>query len=445
MKEIIDRVLAKIKPSDKETERMNSGIKNFVSELERKIKKNKVKAEVFVGGSSGKGTVVKQQNSSLKLGILGPRKTKSFSRRKKQDVDIFVRFIDKDEKISEMLESILKNFKHKKIHGSRDYFKVSFEKLKFEVVPVLKIKKPEEAKNVTDLSFLHVSYVRNALGISDHPKKAKLFSGVNKKMREKDLRDDIRLAKAFCYASGCYGAESYINGFSGYALELLIIYYKSFVNMIKKISKLDIKKKLVVDLEKYYKGKKIEEEMNESKLSSPIVFIDPTFKGRNVLSALSYDTFLKFQEACKKFLKKPEEKFFFKQEIEKNNFNLILQVRTSKQEGDIAGSKLWKFYNLLKVELGKNFIIKKTDFDYNDKKKADLYFKIKARKEIIFIGPPIVSVENVSNFRKKHKNCFIKNNKVYAKEKSQGIREFLNEFKTKNKSRMKEMGIVSLK
>jgi len=403
VEKILKKVLLKIKPSKKELESMSKGIEKFVKKLNEKIKKSKVKAEVFVGGSSGKGTVVK---------------------RKKQDIDIFVRFV-KDKNISEELGKLLKNFRPKKIHGSRDYFKVSFGKLNFEVVPVLKISKPEQAKNVTDLSYFHVSYV--------------------KKKIENKLEDDIRLAKAFCFANNVYGAESYIKGFSGYALELLIIYYGSFLSMIKALSKVKAReKKLVIDLEKYYKNKEeIMMEMNEAKLSSPIIFIDPTFKERNVLAGLSYETFFKFQEACEKFLKKPSEKFFFKQKIDKKKYNLILKARTNRQEGDIAGSKLWKFFKFLERELKKYFTIVREDFDYEGGKTGKLYFKIKKKNQIIIEGPPITSVENVVKFKKKHKNCFVKKGKVYAKEKSISIGKFLSNLKEINKKRMKDMGIVN--
>jgi len=399
MKKILKKVLNKITPSEKELKKMNLAIDNFVSKLEGSIKKKKIKAEVFVGGSSGKGTVVK---------------------RKKQDIDIFVRF----ESVRDIgkLEKIIP-VKKKKIHGSRDYFKVSFSGFKFEIVPVLKISKPEHAKNVTDLSYFHVSYVKRKI---------------------KDLRGDVMLAKTFCYAQGVYGAESYIRGFSGYALELLIIHYGGFIKMLRGISKIDVKKKkLVIDVERHYKNRKIEDELNESKLVSPIIFIDPTFKERNVLAGLSYETFFRFQKACKKFLKKPSEKFFEKQAIDKKKFNLILNAKTNRQEGDIAGSKLYKFFRLVERKLEKYFLIEKKEFGYDDKKTGTLYFKIKQRKKIIVPGPPITAAENVTKFRKKHKKVFKKGDKTYAIEKPMSIKSFLSDFKKKNQKIMKEMGIIN--
>ena len=45
--------------------------------------------------------------------------------------------------------------------------------------------------------------------------------------------------------------------------------------------------------------------MNESKRQNPIVLIDPTWKERNALAALSRETFEKFQESLRKFMRKP--------------------------------------------------------------------------------------------------------------------------------------------
>jgi tRNA nucleotidyltransferase (CCA-adding enzyme) len=173
--------------------------------------------------------------------------------------------------------------------------------------------------------------------------------------------------------------------------------------------------------------------------------IDPTFKERNALAGLSYETFSKFQEACKEFLKNPSERFFEKREVDKKKYNLILKAKTNKQEGDIAGSKLYKFYKLIAREMKKNFIVEKEEFEYDDKKEAKLYFKIKQKKELVLKGPHITSIENVAKFRKKHKRVFIKDSRVYAKEKSKNIKKFLSDFKKDNKRRMRDMGIIGLK
>jgi len=403
IKEIIRKQLEKIKLNKEESEKLEKETKNFINKLEENLKKRKIKADVFLGGSLAKKTILK---------------------RDKYDIDIFVRFDKKykDNEISELLGKIVRG---KRIHGSRDYFLARRKKIAFEVIPVIRINKAVEARNVTDLSYFHVSYVKNR---------------INKKL---GLADEIMLAKHFSYCQKVYGAESYIKGFSGYALELLVIYYGSFLNFIKSIAK--SKGQIIIDPEKYYKNKEeILQNLNEAKLTS-IVFVDPTFKERNALAALSRETLEKFKVVCKEFLSKPSLRFFEEKEIDRKNFNLILVARTNKQEGDIAGSKLKKFYNFLDGKLGKYFEIKARDFEYDNKKSAYLFFSVKAKKELVLFGPPIIALENVLAFKKKHKNVFIKQGRVFAKEKvSISIREFVNKFKSKNKRRMREMGIVSL-
>ena len=73
-------------------------------------------------------------------------------------------------------------------------------------------------------------------------------------IKNKSILDEIKIAKAFCYANNCYGAESYVQGFSGYALELLVYYYGGFINFLRAVSKekANNKEKIVIDIEKNY-------------------------------------------------------------------------------------------------------------------------------------------------------------------------------------------------
>lgn len=382
-------ILEKIKPKEDEIDLIKGDTEKIILSLKREIKKRKIRAEVFVGGSLAKGTLVKK---------------------KMYDIDIFVRFDKKYKEISDVLDSIIKKagIRAERIHGSRDYFKTG-GKILFEIVPVVKIKKPEEAENVTDLSYFHVSYI------------------VNQTKKNKKLADEIILAKYFCYMNDCYGAESYIRGFSGYALELLVSHYRSFMNFIKAVVK--SKEKIVLDPGRYYKNRQdILLNLNESKLQSPIVFVDPTFKERNAVAALSPETWLKFREICAKFLKNKSERYFLRREINEKEFNLVIKARTDRQAGDIAGSKLFKFYNFVLLGLEKNFSVLKKDFFYDGEKTGELYFKIKSKK-IILRGPPINKVENLSAFRQKHRGVFVKSGVAYARGKPVSVKEFLSELK----------------
>ncbi len=403
MNDILKEELKKIKADEKVLDDLKRKTSDFCQKLEKEIKKKKIKAGVFVGGSLAKGTLLK---------------------RERHDIDIFVRFDRKynDENISEILGRIVRG---RRIHGSRDYFQIKKGKIILEIVPVIKISKPGEARNVTDLSYFHVKYVKN-------------------KTKNEKIGNEILLAKSFCHAQNVYGAESYIKGFSGYALELLVIYYKGFLNFIKAIARM--KEQAVIDSSKHYKNKKqVMLEMNEAKLLSPIILVDPTFKERNALAGLSSETFARFQKVCREFLRKPRKSFFEAGKINKENYNLILRAGTNRQAGDIAGSKLLKFQGLLREELEKRFDVSKTEFEYNEKKEAKLYFRLKPKKEIIIAGPPVNSRENAAHFRKKHKHIFKKNSRIYAREKGISIREFLNIFRKNNRKKMKDIGIIGFK
>ncbi len=404
---ILEKVLKNVEPEKEKIEHLEKVLKVFLNQIKKKIK-----AEIFIGGSFAKKTLIKKD---------------------KYDIDIFIRF-SKDEKISEKLEKILKNFKNvKKIHGSRDYFRIKTGKdFYFELVPVLKVSNPKQAENITDLSYSHVKYI-------------------NKKIKSQKILNDIKIAKAFCYARKCYGAESYIKGFSGYSLELLICYYGSFLKFIKAMAKKK-KEKIIIDIEKLHKKPHILMDLNSSKLESPIILIDPTYKQRNVLACLSKETFVKFQKECKRFLKNPCEKFF---EIEKIDLEkikkdavnkkyefVLIETKTDKQSGDIAGTKLIKFYNHFTEEISKYFKIKKKGFNYDNKQSAKCFFVIKSKKEILIPGPFAKDKKNVLRFKKAHKKTFLKNKKVFAKQKIDfDLKKFSEVWAEKNKKKVKEMSV----
>src|SRR3989338_2485664 len=189
-KEIQNSVLQSIKPSKREQKETKETIAEFL----QKLNKNLPAAKAILGGSGAKGTWLAGNH----------------------DVDIFVLFNYKKYKeqsthLSLLLEPVLRKTFPKiafvRLHGSRDYFQMDYNHLHFEIVPILAITKAEEAKNITDISPLHTKWVNK------HSSK---------------LKEDILLAKQFLKANRLSGAESSLSGFSGYVVEIVIIYYGSF-------------------------------------------------------------------------------------------------------------------------------------------------------------------------------------------------------------------------
>jgi len=410
-------------PSQEEKNFLTLKAKEISQFLKKEINKEKLKASVFIGGSFAKNTLIKSEFYDIDLFI----RSKNFN-------EIFLK------KIKEILKkfSSEKNYRISEIHGSRDYFKISVkDNLVFEVIPVKWIKNPKEAENSTDLSYAHVNYVK-------------------KKIKEKPkLLNEIALLKMFCKAQGIYGAESYIRGFSGYGIECLIINYGSFLNFAKQV--VNERGLIILDPEKHYSSQReVLINLNESKLKSPIVLVDPVWKERNILAALSHESFEKFKNAIKKFLSRPSKKFF---EIKKPNISdlvkfakkrgaeiLNIEIYTEKQEGDIAGTKLKKFYEFLTEQISKKFILLKKDFEYDGTKKAEVYFVVKPKQEIIMRGPPLSMLKHVSTFKKKYKKVFEKEGRVYAKIKVEKCaKHFLKEFFEKNQKYLNEMDICSAK
>lgn len=405
--------------SEEEIKGLEGQTKIIIKEIETELKKFKINVEVFVGGSFAKKTLMKKNN---------------------YDIDLFIRFKDNKDEMSKILESALTKasvalkLDFKRIHGSRDYYALKSQNVTFEIVPVSKISKPEEAGNSTDLSYFHVKYVNDK--IKKNPR----------------LTSEIIIAKAFCRAQGVYGAESWVHGFSGYSLECLILNYGSFEKMLKALVKVD-EKGVIIDKEKGYKNKnEVVIEMNESKRKGPIILVDPTYRERNVCSALSWETFRKFQDSARAFLKKPGHSFFEVEKIDENKMKIKgkegyvkLIVKTHKQEGDIGGAKLEKFYRFLIEEIKNRYQIREQIFDFDEKQESKIYLIVKPNKNAVQPGPPIKMEKQAKIFKKIHGDAFVKGGRLYAPIKVESILTFLKEWKNDNLNKIKSMDIEEIK
>jgi tRNA CCA-adding enzyme len=432
---VLSEVLVRVNQPISERREIESLTKKFISDLVKKIREKNIKAEIFVGGSFAKKTVIRKDELVLdeQNSYKNPDKRAGL-----YDVDVFVRFDRsyKEEKISNMTSDLLKGMNFSVVHGSRDYFRIKMSKLFFvELIPVMKVRKPQEARNITDLSYSHVQYV-------------------NKKIKSEKILNDIKIAKAFCYANDCYGAESYIKGFSGYGLELLVYYYNGFLNFVKAVGRMN--KKEIIDIEKFYRNKQmILMDLNSSKLGSPIVLVDPTYKQRNVLAALSAETFERFRNVCSSFLKSPSISFFERKSVDlpkikknavksRNDF-VVIETRTVKDEGDVAGSKLLKFFKHLESEMKVYFDVQNKGFIYEGGQRAKCFFVARKKKEILHTGPRLNDESNVRKFKKEHKICFTKNGRVYSREKVIfDLNGFFDIWKKRNQKKIREMYIDSL-
>lgn len=360
-------ILKRVKPSESEEREIGKKVKKFVDKLNSKLEN----AKAIVGGSFAKGTWLKGNH----------------------DIDVFVLFED-DKDSSDILEKALTKCFGKvvRVHGSRDYFNLVKYDLNFEVVPVFRIEKSKEAKNITDVSHLHVRWVRSKL--------------------TPELADDVRIAKQFFKAQGVYGAETYIKGFSGYVVEILTINYGSFEKLMKAGSKLKVGEWINVE--------DIKVKLNKDKLS-PLVVVDPVQDERNTAAALSLEKFNKFVGSCRAYLQKPNLSLFEIKKInEKDLRNRDLVIKAWPLEGtnDVVGTKLFTAFERIKESLIiEGYVITNCGWNWNEQ--ALYWFDVKSKELSKFKehqGPPLDKKEHVESFKMKHigKKIVEEEGKIYA-------------------------------
>ncbi len=363
---ILKQALSEISPN-KEDHWVVKDVNAFLNRLKLELKSRKINAKPILGGSFAKDTWLKGD----------------------YDVDVFVAFDmkHKDDALSDLLAKALKPWKTERVHGSRDYFQIH-GKINYEIIPVLAIKTAKQAQNVTDFSPKHVAWVNT---------KGKKFKG------------DIRLFKKFCKAQRMYGAESYIRGYSGHVVDILVIYFKGFLPLLKAASKWDAKAKIVLDYNNSFKGQALFK-LNESKIQGPLVVVDPVQPDRNAAAALVQEHFEALIHAAKDFLKKPSIDFFIEETESdadlKKQGALIMHATTIKEKEDIAGVKMVKAFQYITQQLIDNDFTVMSDWQWDKKSHAVYWFRTKEKTlpaTMLRRGPPTDIPKAVAIFKKKYK------------------------------------------
>lgn len=409
---ILNTAAEALKPMQEEKRKVHT----FILLLNKQLKKTKISAIATVGGSFAKDVWLRGDH----------------------DVDVFVKFslknADKNTSISDKLEKAIKKYKSQKVHGSRDYFQIKKEGLTYELVPVLNITKRTQAKNVTDHSPLHVKWVNN---------------------KGKNYKKDIRLAKKFCKANHIYGAESYIKGFSGHVLDVLIIQHKGFINLLN--SAINWKPKTVINTDKLLKANPLYM-INTSKTQGPLIVVDPIDPYRNAAAAVGMDAYKKFISIAKNFLKKPSLEYFQEKipipELLIEKGAIIIKALPAFGKEDVVGAKLLAIFNKCKKQL-EPFGVKKAFWHWNKNNKNEAIFAFfVAKKQLIPLkiigGPPIKLQIHAQRFKEIHKKNFVKKGKLYAKilqkykTPAQALQALFKEKQIKEKVRKLEM-IIKIK
>ncbi|MFH1126323.1 MAG: CCA tRNA nucleotidyltransferase [Candidatus Altiarchaeota archaeon] len=269
MDKLLAEILKKITPSPEEHERELGMVDLFIKKLGKKDIK-----PVLVGSLAKKTDL-----------------------RGDKDIDIFIMFspdASRERLEKEGLQLGKEVFRRLKVKYEIDYAEHPYVMGKYknydvEIVPCYSGGKMLSS---VDRTPLHTHYI-----------KRKLLGG-------KKLRDDIRLLKQFMKGINVYGAEAKVQGFSGYLVELLVLHYGSFINVLKETAKWHFGD-IVIDHEGLWEDPKV---LKHFFTNAQMVVVDPVDKDRNVAAAVSKQKLAEFIIAAAEFLKKPSVEYFFPKE-----------------------------------------------------------------------------------------------------------------------------------
>lgn len=322
-----------------------------------------------------------------------------------KDIDIFMRFPadtprkELEENGLEIGKSVFKTLgvEFEIDYSEHPYTKGEYEGHKIELVPCYG---GQGIKSSVDRTPLHTDYVRKC--ISETP-------GIN---------DDVRLMKKFMKACAVYGAEEKVRGFSGYLVEILVIYYGGFARMLEAAGKWSMTE--VIDPEGRWEDG---ETLKYYFTNNGFIVVDPVDKDRNVAAAVCRQSLSKFIVCSRDFLKAPSKEFFFpthpKRARDSDQLVLAMRERQSsfyaiefshqRLNENLLYSQLRKTLKALIKEFERcGFPVFKSSFWSNEQDRSMLLFefltdKLPAIKH--HIGPPVDGeTRHQDSFRKKYAN-----------------------------------------
>ena len=376
IQKVCEEVLRRVTPSREEKIDTLRFVNSLIEKLRCKLEKLGLEAEVCVEGSIAKDTWIAGEKD-IDLFMLVP---------KEYGKEAFQKVLEaaKDVCKGRFLEAYAE---HPYIHAEMEGFTIDF-------VPCFKLERAEEAISSVDRTPFHTTYVKKHL--------------------KPEGRREVRLLKRFMRGIGTYGAEIKIGGFSGYLCELLVMYYGSFLNVLKAAS--NWRGRILIDIENHYRGR-AEEALKI--FDQPLIVIDPVDKNRNVASAVNRERLAEFIAASRLFIKNPSVRFFFPPELKpfstqeaiekmrsKGTSFVFLKTEAIKAVPDVLWGQLYKSQRALKR------LILRYDFEvlrdtvWSDEKTSTVFiFELKshtlpaAKKHI---GPPIAKKMDCERFLKKH-------------------------------------------
>jgi tRNA nucleotidyltransferase (CCA-adding enzyme) len=281
---ISSSVLSRIKPTDAERYRLNQLAEKIILLINNLGESEGIDIKGILVGSSARGTWISGEH----------------------DLDIFIMFPPDVER--EYLEEkglyvarkiAMQGESFEERYAEHPYVHAVFEGYEVDLVPAFNVKSGEEIRSAVDRTPFHNSYVSSRIQGSE---------------------DEVLLLKQFQKGIGVYGSELRTRGFSGFLVELLVIHYGLFENVLR--AACNWKAGISIDIEKH----------GTLTHRDPLVMIDPTDPARNVAAALSLDNMCVFIDKACGFLEIPDEKYFkvqIPEPLGDDEFRKIIEERGS--------------------------------------------------------------------------------------------------------------------
>jgi tRNA nucleotidyltransferase (CCA-adding enzyme) len=272
----LDAVLAsvseRITPDSAERERLQSVANDLAERADAAIDDLPVDADPVLVGSSARSTW-----------LAGDR-----------DIDLFVQFPPDLER--EQLEQYGLEVGYAVLPGGHEeyaehpYVKGEYDGFEVDLVPCYDVGSATEIRSAVDRTPFHDAYLQARF--------------------TPELAEAARLFKRFTKGIGVYGSNLRTQGFSGYLVELLILEFGGFRQLIEAAA--EWHPPVQFDLRGDGGPAEIPpEEAAAATFDDALVVIDPTDPDRNVAAVLSEANLARFQHYCRELLSDPREELFF--------------------------------------------------------------------------------------------------------------------------------------
>jgi len=388
--EILQEVLRRVRPSGEEREEMRRVAEKVIEKLRELTENLKFPLEIQLVGSAARDTWL-SGNRELDVFIIFPPSIKE----------------EEMEKIGlEIARKVSEDYEE--MYAEHPYVRARIDGWSVDIVPCFRIDDPSRRISAVDRTPFHNAYLRE---------------------RIKGKENEVLLLKQFMKGIGVYGAESKVQGFSGFLCELLILNYGSFLETLKAASKWRRGERIDIEGHGVYEGR------------DPLVVIDPVDPNRNAAAAVSLDSMARFVDASREFLKSPSMEFFFpekrilsREEIrermkDRGTFTVLILWDAQGLE-EIIYPQLRKAQESICSMLHRNgFRVLRSAIFYS--KKAALILELEVwrlPKVERHLGPFFTQEDHAERFKSKHRIVYIENGR-YVAERERKYRDAVDALK----------------